>query len=420
MDVAYNHTGEGNHMGPSILFRGIDNRTYYRTERDDPGAYINDTGCGNTVNFDHIRVRQLVLDSLDYWTREMGVDGFRFDLATIFGRRTDGFSATHPFLAEISNLPSLRTRKLIAEPWDPGPGGYQLGQFPPRWSEWNDRYRDTVRAFWRGDQDTTGELARRLHGSADLFGDSERPPFASVNFITAHDGFTLMDVVSYEKRHNEANGEENRDGHSHNLSDNHGVEGPTDDAEIIETRRRQRLNMIATLMFSQGTPMLLAGDEFGHTQHGNNNAYAQDNATSWLDWSNADEEFMQQVREIILLRHEQPLLRIDDFVHGTLQLEDRTIRNRWINKDGDTLQSDEWAENRAFSVVIEEISTKTGFAAVAILFNRYAETTTLRMTDRGFAKNWHVAFSSGENPTASIQGRDVTVPGLSVTLLTSD
>ncbi|MCP4301823.1 MAG: glycogen debranching protein GlgX, partial [Gammaproteobacteria bacterium] len=241
MDVAYNHTGEADHMGPTLFFRGLDNRTYYRTEPDDHGAYVNDTGCGNTVNIDHVRVRQLVLDSLDYWASTMGVDGFRFDLATILGRRSDGFTPTHPFLADISNLSSLRHLKLIAEPWDPGPGGYQLGHFPPRWAEWNDRFRDSVRGFWRGDQGTSGELAQRLHGSADLFEASQRPPYASVNFVASHDGFTLMDVVSYERRHNEANGEDNRDGHAHNLSSNYGIEGVTNDPDIIETRRRQRL-----------------------------------------------------------------------------------------------------------------------------------------------------------------------------------
>jgi glycogen operon protein len=419
MDVAYNHTGEADHRGPTLFFRGIDNLTYYRTKPHDHGTYVNDTGCGNTVDLDHVRVRQLILDSLGYWASDMGVDGFRFDLATILGRRRDGFSSTHPFLVDISNHPSLRHAKLIAEPWDPGPGGYQLGKFPPRWAEWNDRYRDAVRAFWRGDPDTSGEFASRLHGSADLFEASQRPPFASVNFVSCHDGFTLMDVVSYERRHNEANGENNRDGHAHNLSANYGVEGPSDDPNVLETRRRQRLNMLATLLFSQGTPMLLAGDEFGNTQHGNNNAYAQDNEIGWLDWSAMELEFIDQVRELVLLRRETPLVRIDDYVHGTLKLESSTIEMRWVNKDGELKQPDEWASSRAFSVLIEEVSGSTGLAAITILMNRYEEPTVLQLPIVSIATNWHVAFSSARSPEATIRGREVMVPGQSITLLTS-
>lgn len=419
MDVAYNHTGEADHLGPTLFFRGLDNRTYYRTKPDDHGTYINDTGCGNTVNIDHIRVRQLVLDSLDYWASDMGVDGFRFDLAAILGRRSDGFSPTHPFLAEISNLSSLRNLKLIAEPWDPGPGGYQLGHFPPRWAEWNDRYRDTVRSFWRGDTGASGELARRLHGSADLFEASQRPPYASVNFVASHDGFTLLDVVSYERRHNEANGEDNRDGHSHNLSSNYGVEGPSDDGDINEMRRRQRLNMLATLLFSQGTPMLLAGDELGNTQHGNNNAYAQDNETSWLDWSNVDQAFLEQVRELVWLRRETPLLRIDEYLHGTLNREYSTIRNCWLNKYGEIKRNDQWAVSDAFSALIEEIGATNRITAVAILVNRYHKRTILKLPSSSLAANWRVVFSSDRKPGATIDGLDVTVSGQSITFLAS-
>jgi len=421
LDVAYNHSGEGNHLGPTLVFRGIDNRTYYRTEPHDHGAYINDTGCGNTLNLDHIRVRKLILDSLEYWATDMGVDGFRFDLATILGRRADGFSPTHPLLSDISNHPSLRKTKLIAEPWDPGPGGYQLGQFPPRWAEWNDRYRDTVRQFWRGDDGKSGELAMRLRGSADLFESTQRRPLASVNFVTAHDGFTLRDTVTYEDRHNEANGEENRDGHSHNYSRNYGVEGETDDAFINSLRRRQRLNMMATLLLSQGTPMLLAGDEFGHTQNGNNNGYAQDNETCWLDWSLLDDDpaFLDQVRELIWLRRENPLLRIDDYVHGTLQQGHSTIEIRWINKDGQAKKSDEWAASEAFAVLIEQTSAVAQNSAVAILVNRNSETFTMRLPVTNNPTTWHLAFSSGEPPEHMINDREVAMPGLSVTLLTS-
>jgi len=418
MDVAYNHTGEADRWGPTLCFRGLDNRTYYRTPPDDHGGYVNDTGCGNTVNTDHVRVRQLIVDSLGYWAGTMGVDGFRFDLATILGRRGDGFAPTHPFLAEISNLSSLRHLKLIAEPWDPGPGGYQLGHFPPRWAEWNDRFRDTVRAFWRGDSGTSGEFARRLRGSADLFEPSQRPPTASVNFVTSHDGFTLVDLVSYEQRHNEANGEDNRDGHKHNLSGNYGAEGPTDDPDIIGLRRRQRLNMLATLLFSQGTPMLLAGDELGNTQGGNNNAYAQDNETSWLDWSDIDEKFLDQVRELVCLRRETPLLRVGAYVHGKLESENRAIQIRWINKDGQTKQSEEWQSSRAFSVLIEEKNAAASDSAVAIVINGDEEWTTMRVPLPAGTSIWHIAFCSSGAADTSVGDEGVSVPARSIMLLT--
>jgi glycogen operon protein len=420
LDVAYNHTGEGNHLGPSLVFRGIDNLTYYRTEPDDHGAYINDTGCGNTLDFDHIRVRQMMLDSLEYWTSVMGVDGFRFDLATVLGRRRDGFSPTHPVLSDISNHPSLRNAKLIAEPWDPGPGGYQLGHFPPRWAEWNDRFRDDVRQFWRGDQGKSGDLAMRLRGSSDLFEPSLRRPLASVNLITAHDGFTLRDTVSYEHRHNEANGEDNRDGHAHNFSRNYGAEGDTEDDLINKLRRRQRLNMLATLFFSQGTPLLLAGDEFGHTQEGNNNGYAQDNEICWLDWSLIDEdpEFLEQVRDLIWLRREHALLRIDDYVHGLLRQGPGTIEIRWINKDGQTKRSEEWAASDSFAVLIEETSTAEPGSSVAVIINRDLETLSMQLPETRNSADWHLAFSTAGPSEANIDGRDVVVPQLSVTLLT--
>jgi len=421
LDVAYNHSGEGGHLGPSLGFRGIDNLSYYRTEPGDHSAYVNDTGCGNTLDFDHIRVRQMMLDSLEYWSTVMGVDGFRFDLATILGRRRDGFSPTHPVLSDISNHPSLRYKKLIAEPWDPGPGGYQLGNFPPRWAEWNDRYRDDVRQFWRGDGNKSGDLARRLRGSADLFEPSQRRPLASVNLITAHDGFTLRDTVSYEHRHNEANGEENRDGHSHNYSSNYGVEGETDDASINARRRRQRLNMIATLLFSQGTPMLLAGDEFGHTQKGNNNGYAQDNELCWLDWSLLDDdpEFLEQVRELVWLRRENPLLRIDDFVHEKLKQGNDLIEIRWINRHGEAKQDHEWESSSAFGVLIEATRQVVASDAVAIIINRNAEALNLQLPATSNAIRWHLAFTTAEKAAATINGRDMVVPELSVTLLTS-
>jgi isoamylase len=289
LDVVYNHTAEGNERGPTLSFRGIDNASYYRLLPDQRRYYINDTGTGNTVNMSHPRVLQMVTDSLRYWTTEMHVDGFRFDLGTILGREAAGFDQGGGFLDSCRQDPILSRVKLIAEHWDYGPGGYQVGSFPPGWAEWNDRYRDAVRSYWKGDEGKIPELASRLAGSGDLFNKRGRKPWASVNFITAHDGFTLNDLVSYNDKHNEANGENNQDGTSNNLSWNCGAEGPTEDPEINKLRERQKRNMLATLFFSQGTPMLVAGDEFGRTQKGNNNAYCQDDDISWVNWEGVTE-----------------------------------------------------------------------------------------------------------------------------------
>jgi glycogen operon protein len=285
LDVVYNHTAEGNELGPTLSFKGIDNFSYYRTMPGKPRYYVNDTGTGNTVNTSHPRVLQMVMDSLRYWVEVMEVDGFRFDLGTILGREPHGFDPRGGFFDAMGQDPVLRKVKLVGEPWDIGPGGYQVGGFPPGWAEWNDKFRDTVRAFWKGDEGKLGDFAKRISGSGDLFDKRGRKTWASVNFVTAHDGFNLNDLVSYNDKHNEANGEDNRDGHSNNHSWNHGVEGPTEDAAIVELRERQKRNMLATMMLSHGTPMLLAGDEFGHSQRGNNNAYAQDNEITWLEWS---------------------------------------------------------------------------------------------------------------------------------------
>ena len=419
LDVAYNHTGEADGNGPTIGFRGIDNLTYYRTLPDDPATYVNDTGCGNTLNVEHPRVRQIVLDSLVYFSETMGIDGFRFDLATILGRRHHGFSKGHPLLLDISNDDRLAATKLIAEPWDPGPGGYQLGNFPPRWSEWNDIYRDGVRQFWRGDHGKSGVLARRLHGSSDIFEASGRGPLASVNFVTAHDGFTLRDSVSYVNRHNEANGEDNRDGHAHNYSCNYGVEGDSDDADIMRQRRRHSLNLLGTLLMSQGTPMLLAGDEFGNSQQGNNNAYAQDNEIGWLDWSGLDDESRLHalVRQLVRLRRDTPLLRLPQYVHGTLELPDGSVRIDWINQFGDTKQEAEWAHSRAFTKVITHSRHDGGKSAVAIIVNAHDHKAEMRLS-RGEARYpWRVAFCSArQNPRLDESGR-VTVAARSIALL---
>ena len=310
LDVVYNHTAEGNELGSTLSFKGIDNASYYRLIPGQERYYINDTGTGNTLNLSHPRVLQMVTDSLRYWVTEMHVDGFRFDLATILGRESYGFDEGGGFLDSCRQDPVLSDVKLIAEPWDCGPGGYQVGGFPPGWAEWNDRYRDTVRAFWKGD--TSGaELARRLCASADKFNRRGRRTWSSVNFVTAHDGFTLHDIVSYNSKHNEANGEGNRDGTDNNGSWNCGVEGETEDGTVIGLRERQMRNMMATLLMSQGTPMILAGDEFARTQAGNNNAYCQDNDISWVDWGRLDhhQAMFQFTRRLIQLRNEYPILR---------------------------------------------------------------------------------------------------------------
>ena len=417
LDVAYNHTGEGDAFGPSLFFRGIDNLAYYRVEAEQPAVYINDTGCGNTVNVDHPRVRQLVVESLAYFAENVGVDGFRFDLATILGRHDNGYSAEHPLLREIASDPRLSDVKLVAEPWDPGPGGYQLGQFPPRWAEWNDKYRDTIRRFWRGDHGMSGATAQRMHGSADIFDGSGRPPFASVNLITSHDGYTLQDVVSYELRHNEANGEDNRDGHSHNYSCNYGEEGETSDENRNALRRRQRLNMLACLFFSQGTPLLLAGDEFGNSQQGNNNAYAQDNPTGWLDWSGLldDPEFTDLVRDLIWLRRETPLLRIEDYVHDNLPTGSGSIELRWINAEGEIKRDHEWSESRVFTLLITAKHTDDSETSLAIAINSYHEPVTLRLPLT--AQAWRISFSSSGHTDLLKNARTLTLAGRSIALL---
>ena len=349
LDVVYNHTAEGNHLGPTLSFKGIDNASYYRLLPDDPRYFINDTGTGNTLNLSHQRVLQMVTDSLRYWVQEMHVDGFRFDLGTILAREPYGFDEGGGFLDSCRQDPVLSSVKLIAEPWDCGPGGYQVGRFPPGWAEWNDRYRDTVRAYWKGDVGTLPELAARIAGSSDLFNRRGRKSWASVNFVTAHDGFTLNDLVSYDYKHNEMNGENNRDGHSDNRSWNHGVEGPTDDSDIVALRERQKRNLLATLLLSQGTPMLLAGDEFGRTQQGNNNAYCQDNEISWVNWEH-DERARGLTRfagRLTALRSRYPVLRQSRFLTGgwdeQLGIKDCT----WLAPNGEKMAEQNWKDTAA-------------------------------------------------------------------------
>jgi len=348
LDVVFNHTCEGNHLGPTLGFRGIDNASYYKLHPENRRYYVDETGCGNTLDLTHPRVLQMVMDSLRYWVREMHVDGFRFDLAVALGREAHGFDRGSGFFDAIRQDPELANVKLIAEPWDLGHDGYQLGAFPGGWAEWNDRARDAVRRFWRGEGEQMSELARRLHGSSDKFEHSGRRPYASVNFVASHDGFTLHDLVCYEKRHNFANGEDNRDGHHANFSRNYGVEGPADDPALTALRRRQRMNMLATVFLCQGTPMLLAGDEFGRTQKGNNNAYCQDNELSWLDWSLAEGEeaaFLEFVKRLIHLRRKHPALRRDYFMHGYRESPTSGLRDiEWISPTGQVMTNTEWQD----------------------------------------------------------------------------
>ncbi len=346
LDVVYNHTAEGNEKGATLSFKGIDNASYYRLLPDQPRYYINDTGTGNTVNLSHPRVIQMVTDSLRYWAQDMHVDGFRFDLGTILAREPHGFDQQSGFLRAVGQDPVLQEVKLIAEPWDCGPGGYQVGGFAPGWAEWNDRFRDTVRAFWKGEDGKLPELAQRITGSADKFDWGGRRPWASVNFLTAHDGFTLNDSVSYNDKHNEANGEDNRDGSSNNLSWNCGAEGPTDDPEIKELRERQKRNMLATLLLSQGLPMLVAGDEFGRTQDGNNNAYCQDNEISWVNWEfdDAGKSLMRFVAKLALIRRHFPILRRERFLTGAFN-EDLQIRElTWLTPSGTEMTPENWED----------------------------------------------------------------------------
>jgi isoamylase len=392
LDVVYNHTAEGNELGPTLSFKGIDNASYYRLLPDQPRYYINDTGTGNTLNLDHIRVIQMVTDSLRYWVTETHVDGFRFDLGTILAReRSGGFDHQSGFLKACCQDPVLDTVKLIAEPWDCGPGGYQVGGFPPRWAEWNDKYRDTVRDYWRGEA-TPGALAPRLTASADLFNHRGRRPWASVNFVTAHDGFTLNDLVSYNDKRNEANGEDNRDGTADNRSWNCGAEGPADDPDIIALRERQKRNFLATLLLSQGTPMVVAGDEFGRTQQGNSNAYCQDNEISWVAWDIGDDgrALTNFVQRLTRLRHEYPILRRARFLTGEYN-EDLGLKDiTWLNPAGAEMGEDDWqAGGRCFGVLMNGAAQSSGIP-------RRGEDATLLMVLN--AHHEDVAFTLPEIP----------------------
>ncbi|WP_261663520.1 glycogen debranching protein GlgX [Deinococcus sp. Marseille-Q6407] len=349
LDVVYNHTAEGGKGGPLLSWRGLANSTYYWLSQENMGEYFDFTGTGNSLRMTHRRTVQMVLDSMRHWAA-LGVDGFRFDLASTLARGEQGFDRNSNFLAGVQADPVLSRLKLIAEPWDVGLGGYQVGNFPPPWAEWNDRYRDTVRGFWKGDEGLVAEMGTRLTGSSDIYGAAHRHPQAGINFVTAHDGFTLRDVVSYNDKHNEANGEENRDGHGNNLSWNMGAEGDTDDAEVLQARHKQQRNLLTTLLISQGVPMILGGDEFGRTKGGNNNTYAQDNAINWYDWDNMDGDLLAFTRRLIGLRQQHPSFRRERFFTGRREEGEEIPHILWLRFDGAELNDEDWQNPQTKSI----------------------------------------------------------------------
>jgi glycogen operon protein len=393
LDVVYNHTAEGNELGPTFSFKGLDNFSYYRTLPDNHRYYINDTGTGNTLNTSHPRVLQMIMDSLRYWTEDMEVDGFRFDLGTILGREPEGFDQRGGFFDAVSQDPVLAQVKLIGEPWDIGPGGYQVGGFPPGWAEWNDKYRDSMREYWKGDEQTAPDFAARILGSGDCYDQRGRRPWSSVNFLTAHDGFTLADLVSYDGKHNDANGEDNKDGHDHNRSHNYGAEGPTEDEGILAIRARQQRNFLATLLFSHGTPMILAGDEFGHGQQGNNNTYCQDNELTWLDWSDwsdAQQQLMDFTRRLIALRKEQPLLRRESWRDG--------MAVKWFTSDAGEQLPEHWQDETTLSLHLErtDLKDKDGiWSEILLMFNPTTEKVSFALPDFGDA-DWRLELMTDD------------------------
>jgi len=425
LDVVYNHTAEGNEFGPTLSFRGLDNASYYRLVPDNPRHYINDTGTGNTVNLSHPRVLQMVMDSLRYWVTSFHVDGFRFDLGTILGREGPGFDPGSGFFDAVRQDPVLSKVKLISEPWDLGPGGYQLGNHPPGWAEWNDRFRDGVRRYWRGDEGQRSDFAARLAGSSDLFERRRRRPWASVNFVASHDGFTLRDVVSYAERHNEANGENNKDGHSENLSANWGAEGPTDDPAINDTRFRLQCAMIATVFLAQGTPMLLAGDELGRTQNGNNNAYAQDNESSWIDWRLADSEQGRLLTDftarVIALRHRHPVLRCANFLHGKDKPAPDVLDIAWFDEHGQGLSPDAWNNPQERTLVLRRAVTEADgrVPILTCLFNPMPDDRTFKLPPPRLPTRLLLDSTDPAGAERDIDGETVAVKSRSVVLVRS-
>jgi isoamylase len=406
LDVVYNHTAEGDHMGPTLCYRGIDNAAYYRLRDDDKRYYLDYTGCGNSLNVRHPHSLQLIMDSLRYWITEMHVDGFRFDLASALARELHDVDRLAVFFDLVQQDPVVSQVKLIAEPWDVGEGGYQVGNFPPQWTEWNGKYRDATRDFWRGRPGTLPEFASRLAGSSDLYEASGRRPFASINFVTCHDGFTLGDLVSYNSKHNEANGEGNNDGSDDNRSWNCGAEGPTGDPAISDLRARQERNFIATLFLSQGVPMLLAGDEIGRTQQGNNNAYCQDNEISWVDWDNADNGLLDYVRTLSWLRRSHPVFRRRRFFQG--HAGDGPADIEWLTPDGREMTDDDWKtpEAKAIAVFVNgEAISEPGprgqhivDQSFLLLFNSRGEEVTFTLPEPRPGESWEPLIDNSASP----------------------
>jgi isoamylase len=423
LDVVYNHTAEGNHLGPTLSLKGLDNPSYYRLVEDDPRHYWDSTGCGNSLNTTDPQALKLVMDSLRYWVDEMHVDGFRFDLAVTLARDPAAFDVRSRFLAAVHQDPLLERVKLIAEPWDVGPDGYQVGGFPVRWSEWNGKYRDVVRRFWKGDPELAGEMGYRLTGSADLYEAAGRKIFASVNFVTAHDGFTLRDLVSYDHKHNEANGEANRDGSDDNHSWNCGVEGETEDAAVLALRDRQVRNLLATLLVSQGVPMISAGDELGRTQRGNNNAYCQDNELSWLDWSLDDRRraLLGFTRRLVRLRLSQPVLQRRRFFRGATPWDSSLKDLAWFRPDGEEMNEDDWNKSFARSVGFllggdtiatpDERGERIVGDTLLVLMNAWHEAVTYRLPDISWGREWEILLDTAG---ATDVKRDLVAGGGSV------
>ena len=430
IDVVYNHTAEGNELGPTLSFKGIDNTAYYRLMEENKRYYKDYTGTGNTLNANLPNVLRLIMDSLRYWITEMHVDGFRFDLASTLARELHEVNKLRSFFEIIYQDPIISQAKLIAEPWDIGEGGYQVGNFPAEWAEWNGKYRDCMRDYWRGADSMLGEFAERLSGSPDLYRDDSRNPTASINFITAHDGFTLHDLVSYDEKHNEANGENNNDGESHNRSWNCGAEGPTDDPEIIKLRHQQKRNLLATLFLSQGVPMLVAGDEFGRTQGGNNNAYCQDNEVSWLDWENADQSLLEFTQKLIELRKNHPVFCRRNWFQG-VAIRSKVNDIAWFLPEGIEMSEENWSHDFAKSLgvflngrelhYVDEQGNKILDDSFYVIFNAYHGPLDYVLPPEKFAKNWLKVLDTSEDcisengvcfkaeETINVAGRSVVV-----------
>ena len=422
LDVVYNHTAEGSETGPTFSFRGLDNASYYRLA-EDPRYYSNETGCGNALNLDNPFALRLVMDSLRYWAEVMHVDGFRFDLCTTSGRTSGMFDRDGPFFRAVRQDPVLNRLKLIAEPWDIGDGGYQLGAYPAPFAEWNDTYRDEVRQFWRGDAGKVAAMASGLTGSAQYFDHDGRAATSSVNFLTAHDGFTLQDTVSYATKHNEANGEDNRDGHAHNASDNFGVEGPSNDPEVLAARARRKRNLIATLLLSQGTPMILAGDELGNSQAGNNNAYCQDNPLGWVTWDGADPDFLTFFKQAIAFRKAHPILRQRRFLHAQVRPVDGAPDLLWRRADGAAMAQTDW-DDTALRLLVAEIRMASGSpeyvqreGALLVVLNAGPQ-ATITLPETAAHHHWVRQFDTAQTPAiGQFEGVDIAAASVVVYVL---